>query len=163
MIKNLVLLLLLVSIVVKAEEQVAAADIFEEMKRLEGVWEKEGATNSKFTVSFELTANDTVLVETWNYEGKKHSLTVYHPDGSDVIATHYCPQGNQPRLRLKGESTKSHILFEYFDATNLDSIENSHQHSLSLILSEPLNRIQRKETYVSKAGEKPSELILIRQ
>lgn len=162
MVKHLVLLLL-VSMVVKAEEKVESAEIFEEMKRLEGTWEKEGATNSKFTISFELTANDSVLVETWNYEGKKHSLTVYHPDGNDLIATHYCPQGNQPRLRLKGESTKSHILFEYFDATNLESLENSHQHSLSLILSEPLNRLQRKESYMSKAVEKPSELILIRQ
>jgi|TARA_B110000114_G_C14796822_1_gene279107 hypothetical protein len=163
MAKHLLLLLILVSILVKADGNAGAAEIFDKMKLLEGIWEKEGATNSKFTISFELTANDTVLVETWNYEGKKHSLTIYHLDGKDLIATHYCPQGNQPRLKLKGKSTKSNISFEYFDATNLESIENSHQHSLSIILSDPLNRIQRKESYMSKAGEEPSELVLIRK
>ena len=47
-----------------------------QMKLLEGVWEKEGASDSKLAISFELTAKDSVLVETWIYEGKKHSLTI---------------------------------------------------------------------------------------
>ena len=146
-----------------AKEKVAAADIYSQLKSLVGVWVKEGATQSKFKISFELTANETVLVETWMFEGKKRSLTLYHLDGMDLLATHYCPQGNQTRLQVSNDSTLSQISFKFKDATNLASLDYSHQHSLGFVFDEDLNRIRRNESYLSKSGEEPSELILIRQ
>jgi hypothetical protein len=29
-------------------------------------------------------------------------VTVYHADGPDLVLTHYCLEGNQPRMRAKG-------------------------------------------------------------
>ena len=133
------------------------------MKSLVGVWEKHGATKSKFNISFELIANDTTLIETWNYNGKKHSLTVYHLNGKDLMATHYCPQGNQPRLHLSNNATLNNISCNYFDATNLLSLEDSHQHSLGFEIDQSSNRLLRKETYLSQSGEEASELILVRK
>lgn len=155
--------ILFVSTSVIATDKVDASQIYSKLKTLVGVWEKEGATNSKFQITFELTANDTTLIETWNYEGKKHSLTLYHMNGKDLMATHYCPQGNQPRLHLTSDVSLTNISFNYLDATNLKSLEDSHQHSLGFELFESADRIIRKESYLSKSGEDKSELILVRQ
>ena len=145
-----------------AKSQHSALDIFSHMKALVGVWIKEDDENSNLKISFELTANNTTLIETWIYQGKKHSLTLYHLNGDKLMATHYCPQGNQPRLQLSSSSTLSHLSFSYFDATNLKSIDDSHQHSLSFDLSVMESKIVRGETYLNGSGESYSELILVR-
>jgi len=155
--------ILSISISVRANDKIDISQIFSQMKSLVGVWEKEGTINSQFNISFELTANDTTLIETWNYKGQKHSLTLYHLNGKNLMATHYCPQGNQPRLHLSNDSTLNNISFSYIDATNLESLEDSHQHSLGFELYESSDKIRRKETYLSKAGEEASELILVRK
>ncbi len=161
--KLTLIFILSISTSVRANDKIDIFQIFSQMKSLVGVWEKEGAINPQFNISFELTANDTALIETWNYKGKKHSLTLYHLNGKNLMATHYCPQGNQPRLHLSNDSTLNSISFRYIDATNLESLENSHQHSLGFELYESSDKIRRKETYLSKSGEEASELILVRK
>ena len=101
-------------------------------------------------------------MERWMYGEKNHSLTVYHRDGADLLATHYCPKGNQPRLKLKAGSRPHEIEFKYMDATNLESREQSHQHSLDFKISDTGMSMVRGETYLSKAGLDASELILTR-
>ncbi len=151
------------SISASENDKVDASEIFSQLKSLVGVWEKEGATDSNFAISFELTANDTTLIEIWKYKGRKHSLTLYHLNGRSLMATHYCPQGNQPRLILSNDATLNNISFNYFDATNLESLEDSHQHTLGFELYESSDQILRKETYLSKSGEKGSDLLLVRK
>lgn len=138
------------------------AAIFANMKSLVGLWQREGHSNSTFGISFELTANGSTLIETWLRKGKKHSLTLYHLDGDSLMATHYCPQGNQPRLKLTEASTSNKLGFEYFDATNLKSLDHSHQHSLGFDLSDAAHKITRSEMYKSKSGEDPSVMVLVR-
>ncbi|MCW8878579.1 MAG: hypothetical protein OQJ89_05750 [Kangiellaceae bacterium] len=148
---------------VKPNNKGNGEEFFNKMKSLVGVWVKEGDKDSKLNISFELTANNSTLVETWLYQGKKHSLTIYHQDGSDLIATHYCPQGNQPRLKLIGSKDLNRISFKFLDATNLASLEDSHQHSLGFELDNSSMKIKRKESYLSNAGEEFSELNLVRK
>ena len=93
---------------------------------------------------------------------KKHSLTLYHLDNENLIATHYCPQGNQPRLRLAKDSPISNLRFNFFDATNLTNLAKSHQHSLGFEFSKDINIILRKESYISSGDEDFSEMILVR-
>ena len=153
---------LLISFGVNANTQLDVSVAFEEMKSLVGVWKKEGGKSPNFSVSFELTANNTVLVETWLHKGKKHSFTMYHLDNESLIATHYCPQGNQPRLKLAKESTLHDLRFRFYDATNLADSSNSHQHSLGFEFSKNSNSILRKESYISTANEDNSALRLVR-
>jgi hypothetical protein len=47
-------------------------------------------------------------------------VTVYHRDGADLVATHYCSMGNQPRMRAPGASADAKsIPFRFVDITNL--------------------------------------------
>lgn len=97
-----------------------------------------------------MTAGGTVLVESWEARGKPHSLTLYHRDGASLIATHYCPQGNQPRLALAGRDRHG-LHFAFRDATDLDPASESHQHDLWFDLANP-ERPVRSEIYSGKHG-----------
>jgi len=156
------IVLLCISSTVNATTQLNVKAAFDEMKSLVGVWHKAEGKSPNFSVSFELIANSSVLVETWLHKGKKHSFTMYHLDNDRLLATHYCPQGNQPRLKLTENSTANNLSFSFVDATNLAQLTDSHQHSLAFDFSKGLNKILRKESYLSEKGEDVSELHLVR-
>ena len=144
-----------------AEDNISPPTAFERLASLAGDWKREGKTGDIFQIQFELIANDSVLVERWLRRGKIRSLTLYHRDQTDVVATHYCPQGNQPRMKLRAADGSGLIAFDFWDATNLATTDDNHQHGLSFDLSDP-KRIKRAAIYLSSAGEEPSELVLER-
>ncbi|WP_299580592.1 hypothetical protein [uncultured Microbulbifer sp.] len=105
------------SLTINAEKvDLKSSDVFERMKLLQGDWKKEGDTAGNFHIKFSQTAADSVLVENWLYKRKSHSLTIYHIDNSNLLATHYCPQGNQPRLQLTSSVESRPIEFSFKDA-----------------------------------------------
>ena len=123
---------------------------FGQLARMVGVWKPADKPASTLRIRFYLTAGNTVLVESWEVRGKPHSLTLFHRDGKDLLATHYCPQGNQPRMALSGRDA-SGLHFMFRDVTDLDPATESHQHDLWFDLSEP-GRPVRSETYDSPEG-----------
>lgn len=136
-----------------------AESAFASLKSLVGTWRNADQPASPLRVRFSLTARGTVLVEEWTAAGRPHSLTLYHRDGDGLIATHYCPQGNQPRLAWRpGGST---IRFAFRDATDLDPATESHQHDLAFDLSDPARPV-RSEMYRSAKGDAPDRLTLER-
>ena len=151
-------LLLSFSMFTYADVEISA---FEQLKTLVGKWKKEGSDGKQFYISFETTAGGTVLIENWVYKGASHSLTVYHQAGDQLLATHYCPQGNQPRLSSSGLDADGTIAFSFLDVTNLAGPEASHQYALSFkILSE--KSLLRKESYKKLDVITPSSLTLVR-
>jgi hypothetical protein len=129
---------------------VSADEAFAQLIRMVGVWRPAEDPQSPLRIHFYLTAGETVLVEIWQVRGQPHSLTLYHRDGDGLLATHYCPQGNQPRLELVGRGI-SGLHFTFRDVTDLDPTSESHQHDLWLDVSDPEHPI-RSETYSSKDG-----------
>jgi hypothetical protein len=138
-----------------AAEASPAATAFTQLSALVGTWRNADQPDSASRIRFTLTAGGTVLVESWERaDGRSHSLTLYHRDGANLIATHYCPQGNQPTLVL-ARSGKS-LAFAFRDATDLDRGE-SHLHDLSFDLGDPNHPIR---TEVYRQGKKREETIL---
>jgi hypothetical protein len=86
-------------------------------KALPGTWTMPGKSGP-FTVSYQLISGESALVETWGVGSGRETMTVFHPDHDDLILTHYCAQGNQPRLRVVSASADA-IVFRFADATNL--------------------------------------------
>ncbi len=147
--------------VLHAKAPVNAVTAFENLSSLVGIWKRKDSDGADFKIEFELTANNSVLVERWIRKDKTHSLTIYHLDKESLLATHYCPQGNQPRLKMQSSVDDTRMGFEFMDATNLENPDQSHQHSLSFDLS---NRalVIRGETYRKGQEMNPSEMILVR-
>src|SRR5262245_62991488 len=107
-------------------------------------------------VDYRFISNNTVLVEAYNAGSPRETMTVFHADGASLIATHYCAQGNQPRLRLAPGSKG--LVFVFFDATNLPDPSSSHLVRLELSL-EPDGSLKRTETYRERGKDDISTLV----
>jgi hypothetical protein len=134
---------------------VTAEDSFAQLARLVGEWRPADRPQSLLRIRFYLTAGGTVLVESWEAKDQPHSLTLYHRDGSALLATHYCPQGNQPRLALVGRDAQG-LHFAFRDATDLDTATESHQHDLWIDMRDADHPV-RSEIYRGKDGPSPPE------
>jgi hypothetical protein len=146
------------SLAESAAEVVTPAEQYATITSLVGKWDVQGRDSLK--IVFEATAGGSVVVEKWMRGDATHSLTIYHRDGNKIIATHYCPQGNQPRMAATA-STDGDIRFTFQDATDLDSKE-SFQHDLGLDLKDD-GTLVRSEIYWGPDGAgKESALNLTR-
>lgn len=100
--------------------------VFEELKRLAGTW-KSSDTDDPTRVEIKLIAHGSALVETWTMSPARQSMTVYTLDGDRLLATHYCPQGNAPRLAFtRTDSSGSHH-FLFVDGSNLRAVRELSQ------------------------------------
>jgi hypothetical protein len=106
---------------------------WEKMKSLVGQWEgtmAHGDMNMPVTVSYELVSGGTSLMERMSAPEKDHEMiTMYSPDGSRVMMTHYCSEGNQPRMRADAVNGDT-IAFSFVDATGLSSPQAEHMRRL---------------------------------
>lgn len=128
---------------------------FEELKTLVGTWKPADQPESELRVEFALIAGDSVLTESWSAPGHA-SLTVYHLDGDALLATHYCPRGNQPRLALKARSDDGSLRFEFAGGTGLDRPGEYYEHLLTL-RRPGAGELIRGEVY-AEHGAPPGEL-----
>lgn len=137
-------LLVPVSAVVFAA-QPSGPSTFNELKTLEGNWR---STSGKTTVNYTIIANGSSLVETWTMSPTRQSMTVYTMDVDRVIATHYCPQGNAPRMQLASTSADGTHTFEFLDGANVHVAGGSHEHAFWVRL-DPQGTLIRNETYIA--------------
>jgi len=105
---------------------------FERLKKLVGDWELAGpdskAAKGNIAVKYRLTAAGSALVETIFPGDEKEMVTVYHPDEGEVLLTHYCMCGNQPRMRSRTGDRPDELVFEFAGGTNLDPAKDPHMH-----------------------------------
>jgi hypothetical protein len=57
-----------------------------------------------------------------------------HADGPDLVLTHYCMEGNQPRMRAR-DARGPRFEFAYDGGTNIDPRRDRHMHSAVLDLA----------------------------
>ena len=128
--------------------QPSTRTVFDRLKTLEGDWR---STSGKTTVNYRLIANGSSIVETWTMSPTRQSMTVYTMDGNQVIATHYCPQGNAPRLRLSRTGADGTHYFEFLDGANLQKSGASHEHAFWVRL-DSADTLVRSETYIENGS-----------
>jgi hypothetical protein len=64
-------------------------------------------------------------------------ITMYHLDGADLVLTHYCMLGNQPRMRAEPGTDVNRIEFKFVSAGNLKSPDDHHMHQATLTITGP--------------------------
>jgi hypothetical protein len=114
-----------------------ASVAFERLKALAGEWvaaeDDEMVKKGDLVARYAVTAGGSAVVETV-FPGRAHEMvTVYHADGTDLVLTHYCIEGNQPRMRAQN-ARGSRFDFAYDGGTNIDAKRDRHMHSASLAL-----------------------------
>lgn len=127
---------------------------FDRLKALAGTWEMTDDKGQKQVASvFRVTSAGSVVCETM-FPGSPHEMTnMYHADGDGVVVTHYCAQGNQPRMRAAGFDGQS-IHFTFLDCTNLKSAGAERMSDLTLTLPDADHL---RQEWVSYKDGKPSD------
>jgi hypothetical protein len=124
--------LLLASVTLLSEP--AASPAWEKLKSLAGEWDgtvSHGSETMPVTISYTLVSSGTALMERLSTPDGADMVTMYHPDGSRILMTHYCAGGNRPRMRAqvpKGDVDR--LAFAFVDATNLPDPKVEHMRSL---------------------------------
>jgi hypothetical protein len=72
------------------------------------------------------------------FPGSPHEMrSVYFLDGGELVLTHYCAMGNQPRMKLSPASTDRTLVFDFAGGTNVDPAKDVHVHSGKIQLAGP--------------------------
>jgi hypothetical protein len=105
---------------------------FDKLKTLVGTWESKTPDGKTASMTVRLTGNGSALV--FDMQEGGGMITVVHPDGANLMATHYCGAGNQPRFVMVPSSDPNVIAFQFKDVTNLASPEAGHMRGVSFKL-----------------------------
>ena len=119
---------------------------FERLKdSLPGRWHGARPDGRPVGVEYRVSASGSALVETWALGKDVEALTIYHLDGDSLAAAHFCPLGNQPRLRLAGVSG-DRFDFAFRDGTGLGP-GTMHQRRFWIALGGDGEEFEREEFY----------------
>jgi hypothetical protein len=91
---------------------------------LPGTWAATTERGTTITESFRLVSSGSALVETFGVGGSHETLSVYYRDRGSLLLTHYCAQGNQPRLRSGGADANGITTFRFVDVNDLGGDED---------------------------------------
>ncbi len=139
---------------------VAERPSLDTIKSLAGDWVEvgeDGKPTDRVISSYAVTAGGSAVIERL-FPGSDHEMvTVYHQEKKDLTLTHYCVEGNQPRMRARATSTPARIVFECRGGTNIASEDDRHMHEAVFTFVDPdhlrvewLQFEKGKNTYTAK-------------
>lgn len=95
---------------------------WQRLKSLVGNWEgfiEEGGKKMPTTVDVRMTGDGSAIMHTIGRDTPMEMVTMFHPDGKRLLATHYCAAHNQPRMALVSSKTPNQVAFQFLDGTNI--------------------------------------------
>jgi hypothetical protein len=105
------------------------AAMFNPIAQLAGDWTMQSPEGETFVASrFSQTANNSAVREIM-FPGDAHEMTnLYHMDGNDLVITHYCAAGNQPRMVASRAKQTAEGTVYYFDLDSVSNLRPEHDH-----------------------------------
>lgn len=128
-----------------AGQSTSATAGFETLKSLAGVWEgttNEGGKEVPVNTSFRLVSDGSALMGDLMSGTPHEMVTMFHLDGGNLMATHYCAAHNQPRFLMAPSSDTKVIDFKFRDATNLPSPAVPHMVGVKFTLVDANHHIE---------------------
>ena len=114
---------------------IAQSPEWQKIKSLVGHWEGVVEMDGKkvpTTVEMRLTGDGSAVMHMMDRDTPHEMVTMIHPDGGRLLATHYCAAHNQPRMALVKSPAANQIAFEFVDGTN---IKPGDTHMFGLVLT----------------------------
>lgn len=108
---------------------------FEKLKKLAGTWmiaDKDGKPTDQIASIVKVTSGGSAVHETIFPGQPMEMISVYTVDGSDLVMTHYCVLGNQPRMKADPKSPANQIVWKFTGGGNLDVKKDKHMHEATL-------------------------------
>ena len=106
---------------------------FDQIKLLAGNWAGKATDGRPVHINYQVVSSGSAVMESIAEGAGAGMVTMYHLDGDQLMMTHYCSVGNQPRMRADATSTPSAIKFTFLDVTNLASPDAGRMQAHSIV------------------------------
>ena len=97
----------------------------DQLKQLAGEWEGLNTKGKTVRATYKVISGNTAVMETLIPPDEQEMVTVFYPNGKQLLMTHYCTTGNQPRMRAAVANEKE-VQFNLIDITNLPTPNTGH-------------------------------------
>ncbi len=107
------------------------------LRQLAGTWEgtvthgDEGEAEPAKAV-YRVTSAGSAIIETLFADTEHEMVTVYHMDAGQVVMTHYCAIGNQPKMGEQASNDGDAMSFEFIGGSNMNSEDDPHMHAMTI-------------------------------
>lgn len=95
---------------------------WQQLRSLVGHWQgnmEQGGKKYETALQIRMTGDGSAIMH-WMDQGTPHEMvTMFHPDGPTLLATHYCAAHNQPRMQMVSAPGPNQIVFRFKDGTNI--------------------------------------------
>jgi hypothetical protein len=81
-------------------------------------WMEEGGQRVDARLEVRMTADGSAIMHVLGRDTPQEMVTMFHPDGARLLATHYCAAHNQPRMASVA-APANQVAFEFVDGTNI--------------------------------------------
>jgi hypothetical protein len=101
---------------------VAQTPEWQKLRALVGEWEGVTEFDGKrmpVHVEMRMTGDGSTVMHVQGKGTPYEMVTMFHPDGDRLLATHYCAAHNQPRMALVKGAAPNQMTFEFVDGTNI--------------------------------------------
>jgi hypothetical protein len=130
---------------------------FEVFQSLQGQWAiSAGDKTLPFQMTYTLGSNGSIVTEQFGKE-----LSVFYNDKGNLLMTHFCNRGNQPRLRLKAGGAAGRYEFDMFDIANLKDPSDDHVRAIIYEIPDP-QHIRLEIIWKKRDGEESEKYVLTR-
>jgi hypothetical protein len=95
---------------------------WQQLKTLVGLWQGAVSEDGKqmgSTLEIRMTGGGSAIMHLLDKDTSHEMVTMFHPDGPTLLATHYCAAHNQPRMQLVTAPGPNQIAFRFKDGTNI--------------------------------------------
>lgn len=139
---------------VEEKSKVTSSPAYDKMKTLVGSWEgtvNEGGKQLTTKARFQLISAGSAIAGWLDEGGPQEMVTMFHMDGKDLMATHYCAAHNQPRMVLVTGGDPNRLVFKFKDGTNIQP-DVGHMQQVAFIFDGP-DRHSEEWIYIEKGKE----------
>ena len=106
-------------------------------------------------VEIRMTADGSAIMHTMDRDTPHEMVTMFHPDGKRLLATHYCSSHNQPRMAMVPAPGPNQVAFAFVDGTNIGPGEG---HMSKLVITvRDADHHDETWTYWDKGKDGPPE------
>jgi hypothetical protein len=111
----------------------------EQLKKLAGTWvaaDENGKPTDQVVSIVKVTSAGSTVHETLFPGQPMEMISLYHLDGADLVMTHYCALGNQPRMKADPSAPANQIRWIFTGGTNLNPAKDKHMHEATLTITD---------------------------
>lgn len=108
---------------------------WQKLETLVGQWEgfmEQDGKQIPTAVEVRMTGGGSAIMHLMAKDTPHEMVTMIHPDGKRLLATHYCGAHNQPRMALVASRKPNEIGFEFVDGTNI-AAGDTHMRSVTFV------------------------------